>query len=101
MFNRKRIKAMEQEIAQLKDQLLRLANSTKDLVTFSAAISLNAECAESYLEGKNEEETVAFLSYKDRYERGLRRFIRSVTSKKKMTTAKVINDGKEKPADTK
>lgn len=101
MFNRKRIKAMEKEIAQLKDQLLRLANSTKDLVTFIAAISLNAECAESYLEGKNEEETVAFLSYKDRYERGLRRFIRSVTSKKKMATAKVINDGKEKPADTK
>lgn len=100
MFNRKRIKAMEQEIAQLKDQLLRLANSTKDLVTFSAAISLNAECAESYLEGKSEEETVAFLSYKDRYERGLRRYIRSVTSKKKMVS-KVINDGKEKPADTK
>lgn len=100
MFNRKRIKAMEQEIAQLKDQLLRLANSTKDLVTFSAAISLNAECAESYLEGKSEEETVAFLNYKDRYERGLRRFIRSVTSKKKMVS-KVINDGKEKPADTK
>lgn len=100
MFNRKRIKAMEQEIAQLKDQLLRLANSTKDLVTFNAAISLNAECAESYLEGKSEEETVAFLSYKDRYERGLRRYIRSVTSKKKMVS-KVINDGKEKPADTK
>lgn len=98
MFNGKRIKAMEQEIAQLKEQLRYLTNSNKELVAFRAAVSLDGELVEDYLEGKTGEDTLEFLRYKYRYESGLRRFVRNTISKKKTN---VLAHGKEKSTDKK
>ena len=109
MFYGKRIKKLEQTVAQLKGELAEaqvevarlkglVSMLTKEsLVTnfetdeYIALMALMAE------QDGGREKVDEILKMKEAYEKKLGKFVRSVTSKKKMV-AKVVNDGKDKPA---
>jgi hypothetical protein len=105
MFFGKRIKKLEQIVAQLKGELavaqVEVARQ-KGLVSMLTKESLVTNFdTDEYIDLMAEqdggrEKVDEILKMKEAYEKKLRRFIRSVTSKKKIT-AKLINDGKEKP----
>ena len=109
MFYGKKIKKLEERVAILEEKVCALTDAIsvhgeldylkkkmKDLIAFDNQVSLDPVCFDLFLENKNEEEREFYTKCKEGYEKRLRRFIRSVTSKKKMVT-KVVNDGKEKP----
>lgn len=105
MFFVKRIKRLEQTVAQLKGELAaeqaevaRLRGMVGMLTKESVVTQFDSDEYIAVLPETDggREKTEEILKMKEAYEKKLRRFIRSVTSKKK-TTAKLINDGKEKP----
>lgn len=109
MFYGKRIKMLEQAVAQLKGELAEAqveVARVKGLVSMLTKESLVANFdTDEYIALMTEqdggrEKVDEILKMKEAYEKKLRRFIRSVTSKKKMVT-KVVNDGKDKPEATK
>lgn len=110
MFYGKRIKKLEQTVAQLKGELAEAQVEAqvevarlKGLVSMLTKESLVTNFdTDEYIDLMAEqdggrEKVDEILKMKEAYEKKLRRFIRSVTSKKKMVT-KVVNDGKDKPA---
>lgn len=109
MFYGKRIKMLEQTVAQLKGELAEAqveVAKQKGLVSMLTKESLvtNFDTDEYIVlmaeQDGGREKVDEILKMKEAYEKKLRRFIRSVTSKKKMVT-KVVNDGKDKPEATK
>lgn len=105
MFFVKRIKKLEQTVAQLKGELAaeqaevaRLKGMVAMLTEESVVTNFDSDEYITVLAEQDggREKAEKILKMKEAYEKKLRRFIRSVTSKKK-TTAKLINDGKEKP----
>ena len=109
MFFGKRIKMLEQTVAQLKGELAEAQVEVarqKGLVSMLTKESLVTNFdTDEYIDLMTEqdggrEKVDEILKMKEAYEKKLRRFIRSVTSKKKMVT-KVVNDGKDKPEATK
>lgn len=105
MFYGKRIKMLEQTVAQLKGEL---AGAQVEVARQKGLVSMLTK--ESLVTNFDTDEYIALmteqdggrekvdeiLKMKEAYEKKLRRFVRSVTSKKKMV-AKVVNDGKDKP----
>jgi hypothetical protein len=109
MFYGKRIKMLEQTVAQLKGELAEAQVEVarqKGLVSMLTKESLVTNFdTDEYIalmaeQDGGREKVDEILKMKEAYEKKLRRFIRSVTSKKKMVT-KVVNDGKDKPEATK
>ena len=109
MFFGKKIEKLEQDVAKLKVELaeaqVEMAKQ-KGLVSMLTKESLVTNFdTDEYIDLMTEqdggrEKVDEILKMKEAYEKKLRRFIRSVTSKKKMVT-KVVNDGKDKPEATK
>ena len=109
MFFGKKIEKLEQDVAKLKVELaeaqVEMAKQ-KGLVSMLTKESLVTNFdTDEYItliteQDGGREKVDEILKMKEAYEKKLRRFIRSVTSKKKMVT-KVVNDGKDKPAATK
>lgn len=106
MFYGKRIKKLEQTVAQLKGELAEAqveVAKAKGLVSMLTKESLVTNFdTDEYIalmaeQDGGREKVDEILKMKEAYEKKLRRFVRSVTSKKKMV-AKVVNDGKDKPA---
>jgi hypothetical protein len=106
MFYGKRIKKLEQTVAQLKGELAEAqveVAKTKGLVSMLTKESLVTNFdTDEYIalmaeQDGGREKVDEILKMKEAYEKKLRKFVRSVTSKKKMV-AKVVNDGKDKPA---
>lgn len=109
MFYGKRIKMLEQTVARLKGELAEAQVEVarqKGLVSMLTKESLVTNFdTDEYIalmaeQDGGREKVDEILKMKEAYEKKLRRFIRSVTSKKKMVT-KVVNDGKDKPEATK
>lgn len=108
MFFGKRIKMLEQTVAQLKGEL---AEAQVEVARQKGLVSMLSK--ESLVTNFDTDEYIALMAeqdggrekvdeiqkMKEAYEKKLRKFIRSVTSKKKMV--KVVNDGKDKPEATK
>lgn len=106
MFYGKRIKKLEQTVAQLKGELAEAqveVAKAKGLVSMLTKESLVTNFdTDEYIalmaeQDGGREKVDEILKMKEAYEKKLRKFVRSVTSKKKMV-AKVVNDGKDKPA---
>jgi hypothetical protein len=106
MFYGKRIKKLEQTVAQLKGELAEAqveVAKTKGLVSMLTKESLVTNFdTDEYIalmaeQDGGREKVDEILKMKEAYEKKLRKFVRSVTSKKKMV-AKVVNDSKDKPA---
>lgn len=106
MFFGKRIKKLEQTVAQLKGELAEAqveVAKAKGLVSMLTKESLVTNFdTDEYIalmaeQDGGREKVDEILKMKEAYEKKLRKFVRSVTSKKKMV-AKVVNDGKDKPA---
>lgn len=105
MFFGKKIEKLEQDVAKLK---VELAEAQVEMAKQKGLVSMLTK--ESLVTNFDTDEYIALmaeqdggrekvdeiLKMKEAYEKKLRRFIRSVTSKKKMVT-KVVNDGKDKP----
>lgn len=109
MFYGKRIKKLEQTVAQLKGELAEAqveVAKAKGLVSMLTKESLVTNFdTDEYIslmaeQDGGREKVDEILKMKEAYEKKLRKFIRTVTSKKKMV-AKVVNDGKDKPEATK
>lgn len=73
-----------------------------EMIEDNAVMLLNSDSTiEIAKEAGADERVKRTLEVKDAYEKRLRKFIRQVTSKKKMLTTKIVNDGKDKPEATK
>ena len=110
MFYEKRIKKLEQVVAQLKGELATEQTEVarlKGLVTMLTKESVVTNFdSDEYVtlvaeQDGGQEKVDEILKMKEAYEKKLRKFIRQVIAKKKIQTTKVANDGKEKPAETK
>lgn len=109
MFYGKRIKKLEQEVAQIASDLAAAQVKVEamelvvaEMIEDNAVMLLNSDSTiEIAKEAGADERVKRTLEVKDAYEKRLRKFIRQVTSKKKMLTTKIVNDGKDKPEATK
>ena len=109
MFYGKRIKMLEQTVAQLKGELAEAQVEVarqKGLVSMLTKESLVTNFdTDEYIalmaeQDGGREKVDEILKMKEAYEKKLRKFIRSVTSKKNIIT-KIVYDGKGKPEATK
>ena len=109
MFYGKRIKKLEQKVAQIALDLAvaqvkveTMESVVAEIIEDNAVMLLDSEgTIEIDKEAGADERVKRIQEVKEAYEKRLRKFIRQVTYKKKIQTTKVVNDGKEKPAETK
>lgn len=109
MFFGKKIEKLEQDVAKLKVELAEAQVKVEamelvvaEIIEDNAVMLLNSDSTvEIAKEAGADERVKRTLEVKDAYEKRLRKFIRQVTSKKKMLTTKIVNDGKDKPEATK